>query len=252
MSDDTKVSLLTPYKLGKFNLFHRNQYTPGIWTKEQVEAWKPLLILIMPRVVSSFARFGMLVASSIQGNLILYEEQLSYTIIVIDQDAWMNDSFAFVDSIITHVVNVNLPWNGLLGAVGFTFPNEKLEISDWFDGFGATAKENGVSITSPSQTPRSSKKNNGRSYTFYVPPLTSEREVEEAATTNNNLSGGSSVVDNDRESAAIKAIASVISSQQFKNVYVQRDLYSKEELGDEDHLFVEEIEELEEKTIEAV
>ncbi|KAF6162977.1 hypothetical protein GIB67_021126, partial [Kingdonia uniflora] len=64
MSDDTKVTLLTPYKLGKFNLSHRYvinptcyfgttnvvsntaqgyQYTPGIWTKEQVEAWKPIV-----------------------------------------------------------------------------------------------------------------------------------------------------------------------------------------------------------------
>ncbi|KAF6175801.1 hypothetical protein GIB67_003289 [Kingdonia uniflora] len=87
---------------------------------------------------------------------------------------------------------------------------------------------------------------------FYVPPPTSEGEAEEAATTSNNPSGGSSVVDNDRESAAIRAIASVISSQQFKNVPVQRDFYSKEELGDEDHLFVEEIEELKENATEAV
>ncbi|KAF6152385.1 hypothetical protein GIB67_028427 [Kingdonia uniflora] len=90
MSDDTKISLLTPYKLGKFNLSHRvvlapltrqrsynnvpqphailyysqrttegglliaeatgvsdtaqgYQDTPGIWTKEQVEAWKPIV-----------------------------------------------------------------------------------------------------------------------------------------------------------------------------------------------------------------
>ncbi|KAF6138567.1 hypothetical protein GIB67_032461 [Kingdonia uniflora] len=62
---------------------------------------------------------------------------------------------------------------------------------------------------------------------FYVPPPTSEGETEEAATTSNNPFGGSSVVDNDQESAAIRAIANVILSQQFKNVPVQRYLYSK-------------------------
>ncbi|KAF6176755.1 hypothetical protein GIB67_031566 [Kingdonia uniflora] len=46
MSDNTKVSLLTPYKLGKFNLSHRYQYTPGIWTKEQVEAWIPIVDVV--------------------------------------------------------------------------------------------------------------------------------------------------------------------------------------------------------------
>ncbi|KAF6144183.1 hypothetical protein GIB67_004856 [Kingdonia uniflora] len=43
--------------------------------------------------------------------------------------------------------DMDLPWNGLMGVVGFTDPNEKLEISYLFDGFGATAEENGVSIT---------------------------------------------------------------------------------------------------------
>ncbi|KAK9995044.1 hypothetical protein SO802_024747 [Lithocarpus litseifolius] len=37
------IPLLTPYKLGKFNLSHRYPDTPGIWTKEQVEAWKPIV-----------------------------------------------------------------------------------------------------------------------------------------------------------------------------------------------------------------
>nr|CAD1842182.1 unnamed protein product [Ananas comosus var. bracteatus] len=34
--------------------------TPGIWTKEQVEAWKPIVDAVHKKVVSSFARFGML------------------------------------------------------------------------------------------------------------------------------------------------------------------------------------------------
>ncbi|KAF5202928.1 hypothetical protein FRX31_007484 [Thalictrum thalictroides] len=38
------------------------------------------------------------------------------------------------------------------------------------------------------------------------------------------------VVDSDRASAAIRAIANVISSQQLKNVPVQRDLFSQREL----------------------
>ncbi|KAF6152589.1 hypothetical protein GIB67_013036 [Kingdonia uniflora] len=46
MSDDTKVSLLAPYKLGKFNLSHKYQYILGIWTKEQVEAWKPIVDVV--------------------------------------------------------------------------------------------------------------------------------------------------------------------------------------------------------------
>ncbi|KAF2296972.1 hypothetical protein GH714_013866 [Hevea brasiliensis] len=37
------IPLLTPYKMGKFNLSHRLNFTPGIWTKEQVEAWKPIV-----------------------------------------------------------------------------------------------------------------------------------------------------------------------------------------------------------------
>ncbi|XP_071924043.1 12-oxophytodienoate reductase 1-like isoform X2 [Coffea arabica] len=37
------IPLLTPYKLGNFQLCHRYPATPGIWTKEQVEAWKPIV-----------------------------------------------------------------------------------------------------------------------------------------------------------------------------------------------------------------
>ncbi|KAI8003129.1 12-oxophytodienoate reductase 1 [Camellia lanceoleosa] len=35
--------LLSPYKMGNFLLSHRYPFTPGIWTKEQVEAWKPIV-----------------------------------------------------------------------------------------------------------------------------------------------------------------------------------------------------------------
>ncbi|XP_077231543.1 12-oxophytodienoate reductase 2-like isoform X2 [Tasmannia lanceolata] len=38
-----KIPLLTAYKMGKFELSHRYPETPGIWTKEQVEAWKPIV-----------------------------------------------------------------------------------------------------------------------------------------------------------------------------------------------------------------
>ncbi|GFQ00595.1 putative 12-oxophytodienoate reductase 4 [Phtheirospermum japonicum] len=38
-----KIQLLTPHKMGKFQLSHRYPYTPGIWTKEQIEAWKPIV-----------------------------------------------------------------------------------------------------------------------------------------------------------------------------------------------------------------
>ncbi|KAH9750739.1 putative 12-oxophytodienoate reductase 11 [Citrus sinensis] len=37
------IPLLTPYKMGQFNLSHRYPDTPGIWTKKQVEAWKPIV-----------------------------------------------------------------------------------------------------------------------------------------------------------------------------------------------------------------
>ncbi|XP_059653566.1 12-oxophytodienoate reductase 2-like isoform X2 [Cornus florida] len=38
-----QIPLLTPYKRGNFQLSHRVPDTPGIWTKEQVEAWKPIV-----------------------------------------------------------------------------------------------------------------------------------------------------------------------------------------------------------------
>ncbi|XP_078158686.1 putative 12-oxophytodienoate reductase 8 [Carex rostrata] len=35
--------LLTPYQMGRFQLSHRYPRTPGIWLKEHVEAWKPIV-----------------------------------------------------------------------------------------------------------------------------------------------------------------------------------------------------------------
>ncbi|XP_062152953.1 12-oxophytodienoate reductase 1-like isoform X2 [Alnus glutinosa] len=43
MGEAPNIPLLTPYKLGNFNLCHRYPDAPGIWTKEQVEAWKPVV-----------------------------------------------------------------------------------------------------------------------------------------------------------------------------------------------------------------
>ncbi|KAJ4829192.1 hypothetical protein Tsubulata_050452, partial [Turnera subulata] len=37
------IPLLSPYKMGDFNLSHSYPCTPGIYTKEQVEAWKPIV-----------------------------------------------------------------------------------------------------------------------------------------------------------------------------------------------------------------
>ncbi|XP_052202704.1 12-oxophytodienoate reductase 1-like isoform X2 [Diospyros lotus] len=43
------LPLLTPYKMGNFQLSHRYTDTPGIWTKEQVEAWKPIVDAVHAR-----------------------------------------------------------------------------------------------------------------------------------------------------------------------------------------------------------
>ncbi|KAJ0025867.1 hypothetical protein Pint_07488 [Pistacia integerrima] len=44
MSEETPViPLLTPNKMGSFNLSNGYPNMPGIWTKEQVEAWKPIV-----------------------------------------------------------------------------------------------------------------------------------------------------------------------------------------------------------------
>ncbi|KAG8494818.1 hypothetical protein CXB51_012453 [Gossypium anomalum] len=105
MEDTTIQPLLTPYKLGKFNLSHRivlapltrqrsynnvpqphailyysqraskgglflaeatgvsdtaqgYQYTPGIWTKEQVEAWKPIVDAVHAKGGIFFCQIG--------------------------------------------------------------------------------------------------------------------------------------------------------------------------------------------------
>ncbi|GAB4839508.1 12-oxophytodienoate reductase 1 [Ancistrocladus abbreviatus] len=42
-TEEAIIPLLAPYQMGKFSLSHRYPHTPGIWTKEQVEAWKPIV-----------------------------------------------------------------------------------------------------------------------------------------------------------------------------------------------------------------
>ncbi|PIA45543.1 hypothetical protein AQUCO_01600024v1 [Aquilegia coerulea] len=66
---------------------------------------------------------------------------------------------------------------------------------------------------------------------FFVPPP----EQEDGPSKETSVPGTSedAVVDSDRASAAIRAIANVISSQQLKHVPVQRDLFSKKELEGE-------------------
>ncbi|KAF9611859.1 hypothetical protein IFM89_036503 [Coptis chinensis] len=66
---------------------------------------------------------------------------------------------------------------------------------------------------------------------FFVPPPKQEdghSEKPGVASTSEDT-----VVDSDRASAAIRAIANVISSQQLKHVPVQRDLFSEQELDGE-------------------
>uniref|UniRef100_A0A803M8H0 NADH:flavin oxidoreductase/NADH oxidase N-terminal domain-containing protein n=1 Tax=Chenopodium quinoa TaxID=63459 RepID=A0A803M8H0_CHEQI len=41
--NDSTESLFSPYKLGKFSLSHRFPHCPGIYTNEQVEAWKKVV-----------------------------------------------------------------------------------------------------------------------------------------------------------------------------------------------------------------
>ncbi|KAK9266209.1 hypothetical protein L1049_025373 [Liquidambar formosana] len=66
---------------------------------------------------------------------------------------------------------------------------------------------------------------------FFVPPPRQEDDVSEEP----NVSGIEKdvVVDSSKTSAAFRAIANVISSQQTKNVPVQRDLFSENELKGE-------------------
>ncbi|KAJ4831966.1 putative 12-oxophytodienoate reductase 11 [Turnera subulata] len=112
-----KHPLLTPYKMGNFNLSHRvvlapltrqrsfnnvpqphailyysqrtskgglliteatgvsdtargYPNTPGIWTEEQVEAWKPTVDAVHAKGVSSFVKFGMLGGFRIMNHLL--------------------------------------------------------------------------------------------------------------------------------------------------------------------------------------
>jgi nuclear GTP-binding protein len=65
---------------------------------------------------------------------------------------------------------------------------------------------------------------------FFVPPPRQDDLSEE---TNVNGVDIDDAVDGNQASAAIKAIANVLSSQQQRSVPVQRDLYSENELKDE-------------------
>ncbi|MCO5575576.1 hypothetical protein L7F22_029378 [Adiantum nelumboides] len=42
-TDDGTIPLLTPYRMGHLELSHRYPHMPGVWTQEQVEAWKPIV-----------------------------------------------------------------------------------------------------------------------------------------------------------------------------------------------------------------
>lgn len=66
---------------------------------------------------------------------------------------------------------------------------------------------------------------------FFVPPPKLENANDQPSTSSANEE---TVVDNDRASAAMRAIANVISSQQLKHVPVQRDLFDQNELEGED------------------
>ena len=79
---------------------------------------------------------------------------------------------------------------------------------------------------------------------FFVLPPRKEDESSEEPIVHGN--GEDADVDNNQASAAFRAIANVISSQQQMNVPVQRDLYSETELKGEttDLLPATEVEEL--------
>ena len=68
---------------------------------------------------------------------------------------------------------------------------------------------------------------------FFVPP---PRLVEESTTEEPNVNGidTEDAGDSNKASAALKAIANVMSSQQQKTVPVQRDLFSENELKGND------------------
>lgn len=65
---------------------------------------------------------------------------------------------------------------------------------------------------------------------FFVPPPRQEESSEEPTESGVEKN---KVIDDDQEAAARKAIADVISSQQLKDVPVQEDLFSENELRGE-------------------
>uniref|UniRef100_A0A0V0GX53 Putative ovule protein n=1 Tax=Solanum chacoense TaxID=4108 RepID=A0A0V0GX53_SOLCH len=64
--------------------------------------------------------------------------------------------------------------------------------------------------------------------TFFVPPP----KLDDASSDEQNelVTEADTAVDNDQATAAFKAIADVVSSQQLKEVPVQEELFSKAEL----------------------
>ncbi|PHU10236.1 hypothetical protein BC332_22096 [Capsicum chinense] len=56
--DANTSPLFTPYKLGRFDLSHRCPNMSGIWSEEQMEAWKPVVKGVHDKGVSSFVKFG--------------------------------------------------------------------------------------------------------------------------------------------------------------------------------------------------
>lgn len=64
---------------------------------------------------------------------------------------------------------------------------------------------------------------------FFVPPPRQEDETTEGL--NAMIKEKDSLVDTDKEAAAMRAIENVVSSQQLRNVPVQRDLFTDNELN---------------------
>lgn len=68
---------------------------------------------------------------------------------------------------------------------------------------------------------------------FFVPPPVQEGEPSEEIPTNGGAETEDASVSGDRTSAAMKAIANIIHSQQEKHVPVQRELFGEDELDAE-------------------
>lgn len=68
---------------------------------------------------------------------------------------------------------------------------------------------------------------------FFVPPPRQDESLEEPNNFGTDKDEGG---ESSEASAAFKAIANVISSQQLKSVPVQRDLFSENELKGDDHM----------------